>query len=75
MTDLERLHQTVIVLLDHGVSYVDAMQAFERLFIAETIERHKGNRLQAAQAMAMHRNTLHRKTVVLSIPGRKPATP
>jgi DNA-binding NtrC family response regulator len=66
------LHYAVIEMVRAGVNYDAAMQAFERLFIIETLDKHKGNQFKAAAEMGMHRNTLRRKMAELAIP--KPKT-
>ncbi len=57
----EILESLVSQMVEHGVSYEDAIAEFEKRFIKKVLERSNGNRSKAAGALGIHRNTLSRK--------------
>ena len=57
----EKLEALVNQLVEHGISFEDAVGEFERKFIKKVLERNNGNRSKAAKALGIHRNTLSRK--------------
>ena len=63
MTVRERLDRLIDDMLDTGIQYEDARQAFERRFIASALGRSKGRLSAAASLLGIHRNTLSRKVV------------
>jgi DNA-binding NtrC family response regulator len=57
----ERLQKLVDEMVDKGVQFEDAVQEFEKRFIATVLGQHAGSLTKAADALGMHRNTLTRK--------------
>lgn len=57
----DQLDALIGQMLERGVHLDDAMSAFEKRFILQTLERCRGNRSKAADLLGMHRNTLSRK--------------
>ena len=57
----EKLEALVNQLVEHGISFEDAVGEFERKFIKKVLERNNGNQSKAAKALGIHRNTLSRK--------------
>ncbi len=57
----EILDSLVGQMVEHGVSYEDAVSEFEKRFIKKVLERSNGNRSKAAGTLGIHRNTLSRK--------------
>ena len=55
---MERLVQE---MLDKGVVYDDARREFEKMFIAQALQRSKGSVGDAAELLGLHRNTVARK--------------
>ena len=47
--------------VDKGILFSEAMDQFERCFIAETLRRNNGNVVRTAAALGIHRNTLSKK--------------
>lgn len=57
----EALEALVHEMVDKGIRLDEALGEFEGRFIRRVMERNRGNRSLAAQALGMHRNTLSRK--------------
>ena len=57
----EQLESLINQLVEHGISYEDAICEFEKRFIRRALEKSNGNRCKAADLMGIHRNTLSRK--------------
>ncbi len=56
-----QLEALVGEMVDRGIRFADAKREFEKRFIAQVLQRHKGNLSRAAQDLKIHRNTLGRK--------------
>ncbi len=63
----EGLERLVAEMVDRGIVFEDAVDAFERAFIVRMMERHGGNLSAAAKELRIHRNTLSRKMGELKI--------
>jgi DNA-binding protein Fis len=57
----EQLDTLINQMVEHGISYEEAVREFEKRFIRRVLELTKGNQSRAAQALGIHRNTLGRK--------------
>jgi DNA-binding NtrC family response regulator len=57
----DRLERLVSEMVERGIFFEDALQAFEKTFIAKVLERTDGNLSEAARELRIHRNTLARK--------------
>jgi len=57
----ERLQKLVDEMVDKGVQFEDAVQEFEKRFIATVLGQHDGSLTKSADALGIHRNTLTRK--------------
>lgn len=57
----ERLQKLVEDMVDKGVYFEDAVQEFEKRFIARVVGRCNGSLTKAADTLGIHRNTLTRK--------------
>jgi DNA-binding NtrC family response regulator len=66
----EHLDALIAQLVEHGISYEDAVGEFEKRFIRKALEKCNGNRSKAAHAMGIHRNTLSRKIADLGLDHR-----
>jgi len=47
--------------VDKGILFPEAIDQFERCFIAEALRRNNGSIIRTAAALGIHRNTLSRK--------------
>ena len=57
----ERLERLVEEMVEKGVHFEDAVQEFEKRFIARVLGSCDGSLTKTAGALGMHRNTLTRK--------------
>lgn len=57
----EQLEALIHQLVDRGILFGEAVAEFEKRFIQEVLENHRGNQSRAARALGIHRNTLSRK--------------
>jgi transcriptional regulator with PAS, ATPase and Fis domain len=48
-------------MVDKGILFPEAMNHFERCFIAEVMRKHSGNLIRSAASLRIHRNTLSKK--------------
>jgi DNA-binding NtrC family response regulator len=57
----ERLEILCKEMIDKGILYSEAVEQFERCFIAEVLRKNDGNILRTASRLGIHRNTLSKK--------------
>ena len=57
----EKLEKLVEDMVEKGVLFDDAVQEFEKRFIARVLGRCDGSVTKAADTLGIHRNTLARK--------------
>jgi transcriptional regulator with PAS, ATPase and Fis domain len=57
----EQLDSLINQMVEHGISYEDAVGEFEKRFIKKVLEKNNDNQSKAAQTLGIHRNTLSRK--------------
>jgi len=57
----ERLEILCKEMVEKGILFPEAMDRFERCFIAEVMRRNGGNLVRTAAALQIHRNTLSKK--------------
>jgi Fis family transcriptional regulator, factor for inversion stimulation protein len=57
----DQLEALISQMIEHGVTYEDALIEFKKRFIKTIMENNKNNRSKTAQALGIHRNTLSRK--------------
>ena len=56
-----KLDALIEEMVEKGIRLPEARREFEKRFVAQVLERHKGNVSRAAQQLRMHRNTLGKK--------------
>ena len=54
-------------LIEHDISFEDAVSEFEKRFIWKILEKNNGNLSKAAKVLRIHRNTLSRKVAALKL--------
>jgi DNA-binding protein Fis len=64
----ERLEILCKEMIDKGILYSEAMDRFERCFIAEVMGRNNGNLVRTAAILGIHRNTLSKKVTRHKLP-------
>lgn len=57
----DRLEKLVEEMVDRGVQFDDAVNEFEKRFIARVLGRCDGSLVKTADTLGIHRNTLSRK--------------
>jgi transcriptional regulator with PAS, ATPase and Fis domain len=57
----ERLEILCMEMIEKGILFSEAMEQFERCFIAEVMRRNEGNLIRTAANLGIHRNTLSKK--------------
>ena len=57
----DRLQKLVDEMVDKGVQFEDAVNEFEKRYIATVLGQHDGSLTKAADVLGIHRNTLTRK--------------
>ena len=57
----DRLEAICIEIIDKGILFSEAVEQFEKCFIAEVVKRNKGNLMRAASDLGIHRNTLAKR--------------
>ena len=63
----ERLEVLCMEMVENGILYCEAMDQFNRCFIAEVMRRNDGNLIRSAACLGMHRNTLSKKVKELRL--------
>jgi DNA-binding NtrC family response regulator len=54
-------------MVEKEISLKDALREFEKIFFEQAAKKHEGNKTKMAQALGIHRNTLHNRAKVLKI--------
>jgi Fis family transcriptional regulator, factor for inversion stimulation protein len=57
----QQLESLVSEMIEKGILFTDAKREFEKKFIANVLEQHRGNLSRAARDLRIHRNTLGKK--------------
>ena len=57
----ERLEMLCTEMIEKGILFSEAMEQFERCFIAEVMRRNDGSLIRTAANLRIHRNTLSKK--------------
>lgn len=66
----EQLDSLISQMVEHGISFEDAVSEFEKRFIRKVLEKSNNNQSKAANALGIHRNTLSRKIDELGLDHR-----
>lgn len=65
------LHQKMVVLVtelvEKELSIKEALREFEKIYIETAAEKYNGNKTKIAEALGIHRNTLHNLYKALKI--------
>ncbi|HEU4906539.1 MAG TPA: helix-turn-helix domain-containing protein [Solirubrobacterales bacterium] len=57
----QQLEALVAEMIDKGITFGDARREFEKRFIAQMLQQHRGNVTRTARDLRIHRNTLGKK--------------
>ncbi len=63
----QRMELIVKDMVDKEINLKDALREFEKIFFEQAAKKHEGNKSRMAQALGIHRNTLHNRAKVLKI--------
>jgi DNA-binding protein Fis len=63
----QKLDLLIREMVEKEVQFKDALNEFEKIFIETVSKKCKGNKSKMAQAMGVHRNTLHSRAKALKI--------
>ena len=63
----QRMELLVKDMVDKEISLKDALREFEKIFYEQAARKHQGNQTKMAQALGIHRNTLHNRAKILKI--------
>jgi transcriptional regulator with PAS, ATPase and Fis domain len=57
----DRLENICVEMIDRGILFSEALEQFEKSFIAEVVRRNDGNLTNASSKLGIHRNTLAKR--------------
>jgi DNA-binding NtrC family response regulator len=57
----DRLENICVEMIDRGILFSEALEQFEKSFIAEVVRRNDGNLTMASDKLGIHRNTLAKR--------------
>ena len=63
----QRMELVVRDMVEKEISLKDALREFEKIFYEQAARKHEGNKTRMAQALGIHRNTLHNRAKLLKI--------
>ena len=67
----QSIHQKMELLIkdmvEKEVRYRDALKEFQKIYLETALRKFKGNKSRMAEALGLHRNTLHNKAKSLKI--------
>ena len=66
----DQLEALVNQMIEHQITFAEAVGELEKKFIRKILEKHNGNQSKAAKALGIHRNTLSRKLESLQLDHR-----
>jgi len=63
----QRMELIVKDMVDRDINLKDALREFEKIFFEQAARKHQGNKTKMAQALGIHRNTLHNRAKILKV--------
>jgi DNA-binding NtrC family response regulator len=63
----QRMELIIKDMVEKEISLKDALREFEKIFFEQAARKHEGNKTRMAQALGIHRNTLHNRAKILKI--------
>ncbi len=63
----QRMELIIKDMVDKEINIKDALREFEKIFFEQAAKKHEGNKTKMAQALGIHRNTLHNRAKLLKI--------
>jgi len=66
----QRMELIIKEMVEREISLKDALREFEKIFFEQAAKKYEGNKTKMAQAIGIHRNTLHNRAKILKIKKR-----
>jgi DNA-binding NtrC family response regulator len=63
----QRMELIIKDMVEKEINLKDALREFEKIFFEQAAKKHEGNKTKMAQALGIHRNTLHNRAKLLKI--------
>jgi DNA-binding NtrC family response regulator len=63
----QRMELIIKDMVEKEIGLKDALREFEKIFFEQAAKKHQGNKTKMAQALGLHRNTLHNRAKLLKI--------
>jgi DNA-binding NtrC family response regulator len=63
----QKLELIIKEMVDREVQFKEAAKEFEKIFIETASRKYRGNKTKTAEAMGIHRNTLHSRAKALRV--------
>ncbi len=63
----QRMELIIKDMVEKELSLKDALREFEKIFFEQAAKKHQGNKTRMAQALGIHRNTLHNRAKLLKV--------
>jgi DNA-binding NtrC family response regulator len=63
----QRMELIIKDMVEKEIGLKDALREFEKIFFEQAAKKHQGNKTKMAQALGIHRNTLHNRAKLLKI--------
>jgi DNA-binding NtrC family response regulator len=63
----QRMELIVKDMVEKEINLKDALREFEKIFFEQASRKYEGNQTKMAQALGIHRNTLHNRAKLLRI--------
>lgn len=63
----QRMELIIKDMVEKEIGLKDALREFEKIFFEQAAKKHEGNKTKMAQALGIHRNTLHNRSKLLKI--------
>jgi DNA-binding NtrC family response regulator len=63
----QRMELIIKDMVEKEISLKDALREFEKIFFEQAAKKHEGNKTRMAQALGIHRNTLHNRAKLLKV--------
>jgi len=63
----QRMELIIKDMVEKEISLKDALREFEKIFFEQAAKKHEGNKTRMAQALGIHRNTLHNRAKLLKL--------
>ena len=70
MTIHQKLENLIQDMVEKEIHLKEALEEFEKIYIEMALGKYQGNKSKVAQALGVHRNTLHNRFKALKIKRR-----